>query len=77
MSAKSTDESLEMYEKIEKESHKRKKRREALFLEDNIYNRAEEFIKKYPYVDSFLSSAQGYEVLTKFMVEFSKLERKL
>jgi hypothetical protein len=34
---------------------------------------AEEYIKKHPYVDSFLSSAQGYEVLQTFMIEFAKL----
>ncbi len=34
---------------------------------------AEEYIKQYPYVDSFLSSAQGYDVLKTFMIEFAKL----
>ena len=34
---------------------------------------AEEYVKQYPYIDSFLSSAQGYEVLTTFMKEFAKL----
>lgn len=33
----------------------------------------EEYIKKHPYIDSFLSSAQGYEVLQTFMIEFAKL----
>lgn len=34
---------------------------------------AEEYIKQYPYVDSFLSSAQGYDVLKTFMIEFAKI----
>lgn len=34
---------------------------------------AEEYIKKHPYIDSFLSSAQGYEVLQTFMINFAKL----
>lgn len=34
---------------------------------------AEEYIKQYPYIDSFLNSAQGYDVLTRFMVDFAKL----
>jgi len=32
-----------------------------------------EYIKSHPYIDSFLSSAQGYDVLQTFMVEFAKL----
>ena len=34
---------------------------------------AEEYIKQHPYIDSFLSSAQGYDVLTRFMKEFAKI----
>ena len=34
---------------------------------------AEEYIKQYPYVDAFLSSAQGHQVLKDFMVGFAKL----
>lgn len=34
---------------------------------------AEGYIKKHPYVNSFLSSAQGYDVLVTFMIEFAKL----
>ena len=34
---------------------------------------AEEYVKEHPYVDSFLSSAQGYDVLVRFMIEFAKL----
>lgn len=34
---------------------------------------ADEYIKEHPYVCSFLSSAQGYEVLIEFMTDFAKL----
>lgn len=37
---------------------------------------AEEYIKEHPYIDSFLNSAQGYEVLKTFMIDFAKLHRK-
>lgn len=40
---------------------------------ENKLPTAEKYIKKHPYVDSFLGSAQGYEVLINFMVEFAKL----
>lgn len=36
----------------------------------------EEYIKNHPYVDSFLSSAQGYDVLQTFMINFAKLKVK-
>ena len=77
MSAKSTDETVEYYERLAKERYAREDQKRTQFIEENIYKRAEGFVKEHPYIDSFLNSAQGYEVLTRFMVEFSKSERKL
>jgi hypothetical protein len=34
---------------------------------------AEEYIEQYPYVDAFLSSAQGHQVLKDFMIGFAKM----
>jgi hypothetical protein len=34
---------------------------------------AEEYVNTRPYVCAFLSSAQGFEILTSFMIEFAKL----
>lgn len=42
-------------------------------MENNKIPTVEEYIKQHPYVDSFLSSAQGYDVLVRFMTEFAKL----
>jgi len=79
MSAKSTDESYEYYmESIVNYNDEAEKRAKLETLKEcEVYDRAKEYVNKHPYVCSFLNSAQGYEVLTRFMVEFSKLERKL
>jgi hypothetical protein len=78
MSAKSTDESYEDYiESINYNDEAEKRAKLETLKECEVYDRAKEYVDKHTYVCSFLNSAQGYEVLTRFMVEFSKLERKL
>jgi hypothetical protein len=77
MSAKSTDYTYEDLKRVEAQSIERKKKIKNQFEDENIFKRAEFYIKEHPYVDSFLSSAQGYEVLITFMIDFSKSERKL
>lgn len=79
MSAKSTDEEDNdpNYEYDNLGCKIRDKRVKPTPIGRDIHQRAEEYIKGHPYVDSFLSSAQGYEVLVSFMVAFAKRENNL